>query len=204
MAKGEKKEKKAKKAAADAEDVPETSGRDPRELCSVIAKPMADPKMLKKLLKLTKKAAKRKQLKLGVKEVLKAVRKGTAGCVVACSDVLLCNTVVSHRICIIAGDISPIDVISPLPVLCEDHSIPYIYAPSKEVRTLCDVCVAALQFDTHQELGHAGLTKRSASCVLVLDKPLKGGSGEDAEEFKEMYTDVLGRVKSQQILYNVR
>lgn len=79
MAKGEKKEKKAKKAAADTEDAPETSGRDPRELCSVIAKPMADQKMLKKLLKLTKKAAKRKQLKLGVKEVLKAVRKGTAG-----------------------------------------------------------------------------------------------------------------------------
>lgn len=79
MAKGEKKEKKAKKAAADTEEAPEMSGRDPRELCSVIAKPMADPKMLKKLVKLTKKAAKRKQLKLGVKEVLKAVRKGTAG-----------------------------------------------------------------------------------------------------------------------------
>lgn len=55
-----------------------------------------------------------------------------------------------------------------------------------------------------QELGHAGLTKRSASCVLVLSKPGKGGAGEDAAEFDELYKDVLGRVKSQQILYNVR
>ena len=55
-----------------------------------------------------------------------------------------------------------------------------------------------------QELGHAGLTKRSASCVLVLDKPLKGGSTEDGKEFGELYEDVFGRVKSQQILYNVR
>lgn len=95
MGKGEKKEKKSKKAAADTEEAPETSGHDPRELCSVIAKPMADPKMLKKLLKLTKKAAKRKQLKLGVKEVLKAVRKDVpgyvfheAGCTMVCLTAL--------------------------------------------------------------------------------------------------------------------
>lgn len=36
------------------------------------------------------------------------------------------------RLCIIAGDISPVDVITPLPVLCEDNDIPYIYVPSKE------------------------------------------------------------------------
>ena len=39
-----------------------------------------------------------------------------------------------YRICIIAGDISPIDVVTHLPVLCEDHDIPYIYVPSKEVQ----------------------------------------------------------------------
>lgn len=33
--------------------------------------------------------------------------------------------------CLIAGDISPIDVITPLPVLCEDNDVPYIYVPSK-------------------------------------------------------------------------
>lgn len=39
-----------------------------------------------------------------------------------------------NSVCVIAGDISPIDVISPLPVLCEERGIPYVYVPSKEVR----------------------------------------------------------------------
>lgn len=69
---------------------------------------------LPQVLKLAKKAAKRKQIKRGVKEVVKAIRKANKGVV------------------IIAGDISPIDVITPLPVLCEDADIPYIYVPSKE------------------------------------------------------------------------
>ena len=38
-----------------------------------------------------------------------------------------------RRLCIIAGDISPIDVITHLPILCEDKDIPYVYVPSKEV-----------------------------------------------------------------------
>lgn len=37
------------------------------------------------------------------------------------------------RLVIIAGDISPIDVITHVPILCEDANIPYIYVPSKEV-----------------------------------------------------------------------
>ncbi len=131
----------------------------------------------------------------------------------------------SLSVCIIAGDISPIDVISPLPVLCEDHNVPYMYVPSKEVwpggctwerccvvvrACLLLVYVTALRYCTihslppTQELGHAGLTKRSASCVLVLSKAGKGASGDDAAEFDELYKDVLGRVKSQQVLYNVR
>lgn len=47
-------------------------------------------------------AAKAKALRRGVKEVVKAVRKGEKGFV------------------LIAGDISPIDVIAHLPILCED------------------------------------------------------------------------------------
>jgi ribosomal protein L7Ae-like RNA K-turn-binding protein len=38
-----------------------------------------------------------------------------------------------HSICILAGDISPIDVITHIPVVCEDHKVPYVYVPSKEV-----------------------------------------------------------------------
>lgn len=46
---------------------------------SVIAKPLADEKLGKKVLKLAKKGAKRKQIKRGVKEVVKALRKNTQG-----------------------------------------------------------------------------------------------------------------------------
>ena len=46
---------------------------------SVIAKPLADDKLCKKVLKLAKKGAKRKQIKRGVKEVVKALRKNTQG-----------------------------------------------------------------------------------------------------------------------------
>lgn len=185
MAKSEKsaekkKDKKEKKSKSEKSVGPvengtagEVSKRDPRDLVSKIAKPLADEKLSKKVLKLTKKAAKRKQLKLGVKEVIKAVRKDVKG------------------VCIIAGDISPVDVISPLPVLCEDHGIPYIYVPSKE------------------ELGHAGLTKRSASCVLVLPKPLKAGKAaagddDDGENFEEAYQEVFTKVKGQQVVWNMQ
>ena len=61
-------------------------------------------------------------------------------------------------VCVIAGDISPIDVISHLPVLCEDKSVPYIFVPSKEA------------------LGTAGQTKRPTSCVLI-----KASKDEDAK-----------------------
>lgn len=39
----------------------------------------------------------------------------------------------ARRICILAGDISPIDVLTHIPIICEDHHIPYIYVPSKDV-----------------------------------------------------------------------
>ena len=61
---------------------------------------------------------------------------------------------------IIAADISPIDVLSHLPILCEEKNIPYIYVKSRA------------------EIGEACKTKRPTSCVLVTmpndkDKKLK-------------------------------
>lgn len=61
---------------------------------------------------------------------------------------VLCGTA---RICIIAGDISPIDVISHVPIMCEDAGVPYCYVESKEA------------------LGAAGSTKRPTSVILCLD-----------------------------------
>jgi H/ACA ribonucleoprotein complex subunit 2 len=70
----------------------------------------------------------------------------------------------SNSIVIIAGDISPIDVISHIPVLCEDNNVPYVYVPSKE------------------DLGSAGATKRPTSVVMI--------TGKEAEGFEEMAKEV--------------
>ncbi|KIZ00899.1 H/ACA ribonucleoprotein complex subunit 2 [Monoraphidium neglectum] len=156
-AKGGKEEETAAPEAADA--VPYATRV---KFCSVIARPLADEKLSKKVLKLAKKAAKRKQLKRGVKEVVKAIRKNVKG------------------LCIMAGDISPIDVITHIPVVCEDSKIPYIYVPSKE------------------ELGAAALSKRPTSCMLILPKPPKAGSADAAEtaEFDEAYAEVEKKLKA--------
>ncbi|CAI5479545.1 unnamed protein product [Closterium sp. Yama58-4] len=84
-----------------------------RNVCA-IAKPLADPPFNQKVLQLVKKAAKHKgYLRRGVKEVAKAVRKGEKG------------------VCVLGGDVSPIDVISHLPIVCEEANIPYTYVPSR-------------------------------------------------------------------------
>ena len=101
---------------------------------SKIAKPLASRKSTKKIYKLVKKASQAKNVRRGVKEVVKALRKGETG------------------FCIIAGDISPIDVITHLPIMCEDRSVPYFYVPSKV------------------DLGGAACTKRPTSCILVTPK----------------------------------
>jgi len=104
--------------------------------------------------KLVKKAAKRKGVKRGVKECIKAIRKKQKG------------------VMVIAGNISPIDVVTPIPVLCEDNDIPYVFVSSKEA------------------LGQAGSTKRPTSCMLILN-------GDEDED----YTDVFKKVKSVQVAY---
>ncbi|CAL9078407.1 unnamed protein product, partial [Musa textilis] len=64
---------------------------------------------------LVRRAAEANSLKRGVKEVVKSVRRGHKG------------------LCVIAGNISPIDVITHVPILLEEADIPYIYVPSEEV-----------------------------------------------------------------------
>jgi H/ACA ribonucleoprotein complex subunit 2 len=72
-------------------------------------------------------------------------------------------------ICTIAGDISPIDVISHVPIFCEQKDVAYIYVPSK------------------QDLGAAANTKRPTSVVLIQCK--KGF------EEKELFDKTLGEVQ---------
>jgi hypothetical protein len=60
---------------------------------------------------------------------------------------------------VLAADISPIDVLSHIPVLCEEVSVPYLFVSGKA------------------ELGAAAGTKRPTSVVLVTTKTAKGESG---------------------------
>ncbi|GMM36668.1 snoRNA-binding protein [Saccharomycopsis crataegensis] len=123
------------------------------------AKPLASKKLNKKTLKTIKKASKAKHVKRGVKEVVKALRKGEKGLV------------------IIAGDISPADVISHLPVLCEDSSVPFVFIPSKE------------------DLGSAGATKRPTSCVMIVPGGGKKSKNSEAkEEYKEGYDEIVKEI----------
>jgi H/ACA ribonucleoprotein complex subunit 2 len=113
-------------AAAEEEDAPKKL-----RLVSPIANPLADKKLTKKVLKTVKAAAGEKLIRRGVKEVVKALKKGETG------------------LSIIAGDISPVEVICHVPILCEEKNVAYVYVPSKE------------------DLGLASLTKRPTSIVLV-------------------------------------
>ncbi|KAM6569402.1 hypothetical protein CsatB_017387 [Cannabis sativa] len=124
-----------------------------------IAKPLAGKKLCKRTLKLVRRAAEHKCLKRGVKEVVKSIRRGQKG------------------VCVIAGNISPIDVITHVPILCEEAEIPYVYVPSKE------------------DLANAGATKRPTCCVLVMTKPAKGElSPEELEKLKSDYDQVKTEV----------
>ena len=100
-------------------------------------------------------AHKRGVLKRGVKEVLKAIRKS--------SIPSPSSTKSAPYICILAGDISPPDVISHLPVLCEEHGIPYIFVNSRA------------------DLGDAGGAKRQTSVALIGKKPEKKKSKPDKD-----------------------
>ena len=142
--KDKKKEKKSSKD--ETEDTPKAD-RPPRPRAILpIAKPLADDKLAKKVLKLAKSATARKQVKRGVKEVVKALRKGATG------------------VCVLAGDVSPVDVIAHLPVFCEDKGVGYVWVSSKEA------------------LGAAGLTKRPTSCMLVLATRPAGAAAAAAKK----------------------
>lgn len=117
-------------------------------------------------------AAKNKTLKRGVKEVVKALRKSPQGAA---------NTS-APGVVVLAADISPMDVISHIPVLCEDHNVPYIFVTSRA------------------ELGAAGNTKRPTSVVMVSEN--RGGGKKDEkiegeEEFKEVYKDLVKIVEKE-------
>ena len=143
----------------------ETTDEVPVDAISPIAQPLAQRKLSKKVFKTIKKASKEKgHVKRGVKEVVKGLRKGDKGLV------------------ILAGDISPIDILSHIPVLCEDTDNPYIFVTSKDA------------------LGSASSTKRPTSCVMIVP----GGKGKKAE-YSEDYDTIYKEIKSlgEKVLLNL-
>ncbi|KAG7575446.1 hypothetical protein FFLO_00265 [Filobasidium floriforme] len=128
--------KKAKKDKKE-KDEEETADLNPPTL-TPIASPLAPKKLHKKILKTTKKSSKARQLRRGVKEVVKALRKGEQGLLV------------------LAGNITPVDVLSHMPLLAEEcKGVEYVWVTSKE------------------ELGAAAGTKRATSVVLLCSTPRK-------------------------------
>jgi H/ACA ribonucleoprotein complex subunit 2 len=108
-------------------------------------------------------------LKRGVKEVVKALRKSPPSAPGYTSF---------PGLVIIAGDISPMDVISHIPVLCEDHNVPFIFVSSRA------------------ELGAAAKTKRPTSVVMIMEKrdpkakdPKDKKEDKDGEDDGEAYSE---------------
>ncbi|KNB44055.1 H ACA ribonucleoprotein complex subunit-like protein [Blastocystis sp. subtype 4] len=139
-----------KNAKSDNESTSESKQESVPTFVSPIAKPLAGKSLEKKVFKLVKKAAKAKCTRRGVKEVVKSIRKNEKG------------------VMILAANIAPMDVISHIPLLCEEKSIPYIFVSSKEA------------------LGDAATTKRPTSCIHVVLK-------EDFPE-KSKYDEVFDEV----------
>ncbi|KAG6034716.1 hypothetical protein E4U41_006414 [Claviceps citrina] len=152
------------------------------------AVPVADEKGMKKVYKTIRKAAKHGTLKRGVKEVVKTLRKSPPSGPGHTSF---------PGVVVIAGDISPMDVISHIPVLCEDHNVPFIFVTSRA------------------ELGAAAKTKRPTSVVMIMEKKPEGSSNkkkaaaaakdggaedkddEGAESFGEVYASLVKLVQKE-------
>lgn len=113
-------------------------------------------------------AAVNKSLKRGVKEVVKALRKSPIPAANAKIDI-------PSGVVILAADISPMDVISHIPVLCEDHGIPYVFVTSRA------------------ELGASAATKRPTSVVMVTPKSGKNkklDEDADGEDFSKVFEEL--------------
>ncbi|KAE8143320.1 50S ribosomal protein L30e-like protein [Aspergillus pseudotamarii] len=139
------------------------------------AQPLVEDKSAKKVLKSVKKAAVNKCLKRGVKEVVKALRKSPVPAPNA-------PTGTPNGVVILAADISPMDVLSHIPVLCEDHGIPYVFVTSRA------------------ELGNSAATKRPTSVTMVVPKSAaKGKKSESAddEDFSSVYDELVKLVQKE-------
>lgn len=112
---------------------------------SAISDPLARKSLAKTIIKLGSQFSGERILRRGVKEVVKALRRKRRGIVV------------------LAGDITPVDLVSHIPIMCEDLGLPYVYVRSKEY------------------LGEATLSKNPTT-VIMFARP--GKESELRDEYK--------------------
>lgn len=89
-------------------------------------------------------------LRVGLKDVQRRLRRGETGLV------------------LFAGDVTPIDIMSHMPGVCETRNLPYCYVPSRE------------------DLGFAMGVKRSAIMVLI----------RKHESYEDLYNECLSEIKA--------
>lgn len=118
-----------------------------------IANPLASDELATEVFGLLAQAVKGNKVRRGVK--VRSLRPGACGA--RARSVLTARSQEATKfvrkgekgIMVFAGDVEPLDVMSHMPVLCEDNDVPYVYVRSRE------------------ELGmHAGL-KRPTTCILI-------------------------------------
>ena len=97
--------------------------------------PVADDALSKEIFDLVQQAVHYRQLKKGANEAIKTLNRGIS------------------EIIIIAADADPIAIVLPIPLVCEDKNVPYVYVESK--RNLGRACgvgreVAAVSITTNE------------------------------------------------------
>ncbi|VDM31741.1 unnamed protein product [Hydatigera taeniaeformis] len=143
--------------AIDDNPIFEMSYEDKLTYAAVIAKPMASEKLTKRLGKLMRKAKSNGLLACGVKDCVKQIVKKK-----------------SEGILVIAGDVSPIDTISHLPLICEARNVPYCYVPSRfeigcsNATTVNSVCVFIRKGEAYE-----ALFDKCYKCVDDLPLPIR-------------------------------
>ena len=71
-------------------------------------------KLSKKVYEAVELARETGKIKKGINETIKSIERGMA------------------KLVIISTDVKPEEIVAPLPVICEEKEIPYVYVPSKE------------------------------------------------------------------------
>jgi U4/U6 small nuclear ribonucleoprotein SNU13 len=115
-----------------------------------VAWPIADETLSQQLLDLVQQASHCKQVRKGANEVTKTINRGIA------------------ELIVLACDTSPLAVILPLPRLCEDESVPYVYIRSQHaLGRACGISrpVVAASITTNEASTLAGQFKRVKDAV---------------------------------------